>query len=590
MTQLQLHVKCRLCRLFLLSGEAIVNAHGDTVQGDGNLAVCGDADSLALTQLFLSEDCVPRWLANTIAESLYTQGKITCPKCQGRLGSFDFLKTKHRCHCGKTVLPPIHLLRDRVDLVHLNQKIRITTPVTRSLKVEKLIKSAGKTPEKDGSLSPAKLVLSDYSCRMQEFASSDYNCKTLGPVLLNSNCETLQPGSVDHSRGNADGCLTGAAERYDSLSLLDASVEEGEVRGGTQNDSRTDLCDRDVKFQTAGAGAVSCENLDPASKRRQAASQREGVSKRDRRRLRKQEDDEFVEAFAEENTFEVLRRLLWEDFKAREPGTPERRKEVAPAARARLSFYAGGNVSHQRRNLREIIRGEASVQQEEALPKDGFQLRKREVSVGPLEDVPLEMSCAMCLEVMLNPHTTLPCRHDFCATCLRRLALSTPVRTKCPLCRETIAKCIPNAALSRMLQQQYPGQLAQKRQQEKKVYPRNSPLPSCADPAGYLSGFRHRRLLPGRLGPSRRKLAFMLLNVAVVAGISCFGMTLCRHVLGCVAEVFDAVLEKLTGEKLWSEFMGLESRILTVSSVFVLYLVCACMVKFLRIFQQIENA
>nr|KAG5689399.1 hypothetical protein BaRGS_017917 [Batillaria attramentaria] len=63
-----------------------------------------------------------------------------------------------------------------------------------------------------------------------------------------------------------------------------------------------------------------------------------------------------------------------------------------------------------------------------------------------------------------------------------------------------------------------------------------------------------------------------------------------KVVSGFVAEALDAIMEKLTGEKLWSEFMGVESRILTVSTVFVLYLVSACMVRFLRLFQQIENA
>ena len=64
------------------------------------------------------------------------------------------------------------------------------------------------------------------------------------------------------------------------------------------------------------------------------------------------------------------------------------------------------------------------------------------------EVVQWEHTCAMCLEVMLNPHSTVPCQHNFCECCLRRLTtINTPTNTKCPLCRQKIVRCLRNAGI-----------------------------------------------------------------------------------------------------------------------------------------------
>ena len=54
------------------------------------------------------------------------------------------------------------------------------------------------------------------------------------------------------------------------------------------------------------------------------------------------------------------------------------------------------------------------------------------------------LTCSVCLDLFYRPHTCCPCDHVFCDPCLRQLARSHPINTKCPLCREVIQSCRPN--------------------------------------------------------------------------------------------------------------------------------------------------
>ncbi|KAJ9580748.1 hypothetical protein L9F63_024074, partial [Diploptera punctata] len=47
--------------------------------------------------------------------SCWQKGRLNCPKCRGRVGSFDFVSGL-KCDCGKHVLPPVHVVRSKVDI------------------------------------------------------------------------------------------------------------------------------------------------------------------------------------------------------------------------------------------------------------------------------------------------------------------------------------------------------------------------------------------------------------------------------------------------------------------------------------------
>lgn len=57
--------------------------------------------------------------------SKQTQGKLNCPKCQSKLGSFTWINSCN-CPCGKNVSPAFYLVPSKVELTHSVQNVEIT--------------------------------------------------------------------------------------------------------------------------------------------------------------------------------------------------------------------------------------------------------------------------------------------------------------------------------------------------------------------------------------------------------------------------------------------------------------------------------
>lgn len=51
-----------------------------------------------------------------IFQEAWQKGKLSCTKCKGRLGSFNFIKTLSCPDCHQHTLPSVHILKDRVDV------------------------------------------------------------------------------------------------------------------------------------------------------------------------------------------------------------------------------------------------------------------------------------------------------------------------------------------------------------------------------------------------------------------------------------------------------------------------------------------
>ncbi|KAK3923818.1 E3 ubiquitin-protein ligase RNF180 [Frankliniella fusca] len=115
-------IKCRKCRHELV-GEtdcqrALVSAHGDTLNlSQPESCSSGDQDSL----WFLHESATS-WIAESISKHEWTKGKLNCPHCKARVGSFDFVSTS-KCACGSVTLPAVHLVKSKVDSLSLNDNM-----------------------------------------------------------------------------------------------------------------------------------------------------------------------------------------------------------------------------------------------------------------------------------------------------------------------------------------------------------------------------------------------------------------------------------------------------------------------------------
>lgn len=121
-------IRCKKCRSVLLSKAklCVLDAHGeeyhDTVEGETSDSECTCSSLREHSCLYLSEDSFPDFVLQAIDESSWTKGKIYCPSCQARLGSFNFVSGS-QCACGSHVLPQAHILKSKVDWMKVNESL-----------------------------------------------------------------------------------------------------------------------------------------------------------------------------------------------------------------------------------------------------------------------------------------------------------------------------------------------------------------------------------------------------------------------------------------------------------------------------------
>ncbi|XP_012272297.1 E3 ubiquitin-protein ligase RNF180 [Orussus abietinus] len=106
-------VKCKRCRKILFTEEAtpLLTGHGEVRDGSTHFRCrTGTREHI----LFLSLENMPDWIRDIVNNEFWVKGKIQCPHCHCRLGSFDFV-SQTKCDCGEFVLPPIWIIHQRVD-------------------------------------------------------------------------------------------------------------------------------------------------------------------------------------------------------------------------------------------------------------------------------------------------------------------------------------------------------------------------------------------------------------------------------------------------------------------------------------------
>jgi DNA-directed RNA polymerase subunit RPC12/RpoP len=106
-------VKCRKCRQELFSHPTVrlQDSHGVGISEEGR------TDSECSSEvLYIPEETKPSWLEEILDERGWEKGKINCPKCSARIGSYNFVSGM-KCQCGTFVLPPIHIVKSKIDFV-----------------------------------------------------------------------------------------------------------------------------------------------------------------------------------------------------------------------------------------------------------------------------------------------------------------------------------------------------------------------------------------------------------------------------------------------------------------------------------------
>uniref|UniRef100_A0A1I8AHK8 E3 ubiquitin-protein ligase n=1 Tax=Steinernema glaseri TaxID=37863 RepID=A0A1I8AHK8_9BILA len=112
-----LHIKCRKCREMLLNDAGVLEnvQYAPVDCCDTMSQVIAIVESEAGDELTAS---LPGWIVASLEKSGWTKGKLNCPKCAAKVGSFGFIGGT-KCTCRKTPIPSIYLVRSSVDVYFL---------------------------------------------------------------------------------------------------------------------------------------------------------------------------------------------------------------------------------------------------------------------------------------------------------------------------------------------------------------------------------------------------------------------------------------------------------------------------------------
>ncbi|CAI6363925.1 unnamed protein product [Macrosiphum euphorbiae] len=109
-------IKCQKCRFELASSESssILDCHEKQIQNTARVTYSCN-DNVMENNWYISSTTLPEWINSSVEEDDWQKGKLTCPNCNLRVGSFDFVGGM-KCPCKKYVLPQIHLVKSKTDI------------------------------------------------------------------------------------------------------------------------------------------------------------------------------------------------------------------------------------------------------------------------------------------------------------------------------------------------------------------------------------------------------------------------------------------------------------------------------------------
>lgn len=117
-------IKCKKCRKSIFdknqTKDLFLNAHNTAV------GICLEecASIQEENNIFLNEQFLPQWIILRIEAEKWSKGKLNCPSCDSRIGSFDFVSGQ-KCNCSSYVLPPIHIIKSKVDLIKIIESVKV---------------------------------------------------------------------------------------------------------------------------------------------------------------------------------------------------------------------------------------------------------------------------------------------------------------------------------------------------------------------------------------------------------------------------------------------------------------------------------
>lgn len=114
-------IKCKGCRKQIVENpleNRLIDAHHTIIpSNDTSESECSSIQEDH--NIFLKEDLLPEWIKNRIEAEEWSKGRLNCFHCETRIGAFNFINST-KCDCGKHLLPPVHLIKSKVDLIKVS--------------------------------------------------------------------------------------------------------------------------------------------------------------------------------------------------------------------------------------------------------------------------------------------------------------------------------------------------------------------------------------------------------------------------------------------------------------------------------------
>lgn len=109
-----MEVKCKHCRKNLFNKECIslFTSHNEIKK---NLTDVGCETNNFESCSYISVEKLPKWIEHTINQESWTKGRLHCPNCNNRIGTFNFVN-ELKCNCSKFITLPIKITNSKVDI------------------------------------------------------------------------------------------------------------------------------------------------------------------------------------------------------------------------------------------------------------------------------------------------------------------------------------------------------------------------------------------------------------------------------------------------------------------------------------------
>jgi len=416
--------------------------------GDGSFHVANLASYEKCSSWFLKHESMLSWIAESVEEAQWTEGKIYCPKCKSRIGAFDFIHGI-QCNCGRFTIPAIWIQKSRVD--HIFPKSQLV-----NLDIRKPI-----------STKPS--------------AHADNN-------LVVQNAIELRDGNV-HGLDNTCACSEQTGDKNEGQ---DSHRNSGQAAF---------LAHTSLQSFSGESSSTSCNqckqnwNVQYLREPRATEDVKNSVGDEDKKRQRLAATCSCVCIFNVNQAMGTCSSATkTAQIKSNEESLLNQRSKRIRKGRHRSRIHQDDNLdSHVQTITEQQVPGAAAN-------KNTFSCLTVDEGIGDTQDAIPEIQdrhcCAVCLDLLYEPFKC-SCDHVFCDPCLRQLNFRTGKQgtIRCPLCRQIVEHVTPATGIRNEIRNTYDSHILRKREKPERRAPyRKWPLPSSRSPSQRAVSRTQRRV------------------------------------------------------------------------------------------------